>query len=467
MSWLVAVFLLLSGCAGREVREVDDGFEKPVSFSILEDYDKDESLRQVEADFLLFKELGITTWRGSFGWDDYEPAPGAYDFEWLHRFAELARDHGIALRPYIAYTPAWAAKPGGQDNAVWNNPPADVTVWSRFVARLAYAMKRHTNILSFEIYNEQNSPMWWDGSVEEYARVLESGSEAIRGAGGDDKVLLGGITFPDIDWLDETCALVDGRQVFDVLPIHVYAETWPREQAVEHVLNHSGFFHDEFLPEADRSCGRKPVWINETGYATTPGIRTERDQANWWARAIATFVADPRVEHIGVYEIKDRPRTADVIGEPENHFLGLTYPDRRRKLAFHTVKRLVALLDTGMITVADERLSVEVLAGREGALYRHVFIRPDGHQVLFLWDRSGNPRVRVRLPHAGAQAIEYALDGTGTPYPHLKGRYLHDIQLTSGEVRMFEILPPNASALTGIVGEMAPPLFTANPRVFP
>jgi hypothetical protein len=85
---------------------------KPVSFSILEDYDKGEDLDEVAEDFALMRELEITTWRGSFGWDDYEPVHGNYDFAWLHDFAELADRLGIALRPYIGYTPAWAAKGG-------------------------------------------------------------------------------------------------------------------------------------------------------------------------------------------------------------------------------------------------------------------------------------------------------------------------------------------------------------------
>ncbi len=65
-------------------------FTKPISFSILEDYDKGDPLSQVAKDFALFKELGVPVWRGSFGWDDYEPEPGRFDFHWLRQFAALA-----------------------------------------------------------------------------------------------------------------------------------------------------------------------------------------------------------------------------------------------------------------------------------------------------------------------------------------------------------------------------------------
>src|SRR5829696_3271646 len=82
---------------------------KPLTFSILEDYDKGDDLAEVGRDFDLMHELGVATWRGSFGWDDFEPEPGRYDFTWLHEFAAFAASRRIVLRPYLGYTPAWAA----------------------------------------------------------------------------------------------------------------------------------------------------------------------------------------------------------------------------------------------------------------------------------------------------------------------------------------------------------------------
>ncbi|HSL22371.1 MAG TPA: hypothetical protein VK886_12615 [Vicinamibacterales bacterium] len=66
----------------------DSPRSKPVSFAILEDYDKGEDLAEIERDFALFDELDIHTWRGSLAWDDYEPQHTTIDLDWLHRFAE-------------------------------------------------------------------------------------------------------------------------------------------------------------------------------------------------------------------------------------------------------------------------------------------------------------------------------------------------------------------------------------------
>jgi hypothetical protein len=410
---------------------------KRVSFSILEDYDKGTDLADVARDFALFKELGITTWRGSFGWDDYEPAPGKYDFEWLHTFAALAAEHGITLRPYIGYTPQWAAS-GGTDADAWNDPPRDLEAWSRFVRTLAGEMKRHRHLLSYEIYNEENVKQWWDGTPAAYRDVLVRGLEAIRAAGADVQVLFGGMVFADEEWVDETCA-PRGAAAFDILPFHAYPETWtPPGVVVENYLGAE--FGAGFAEAADEACGAKPLWINETGFATVEG-KSERDQAEWWARAIPTFLSEPRIEHIGVYEIKDLRADSPAIGGAPNYHLGITRVDRTKKLAFHTVQRLVQLLDAGTLTIADERLSLKLSQGSESDIRRHLFLRPDGRSVLFAWSMREEAVADVMLPAGGSRATEYALDGTARPVTSFDGRRLENVRLRPGEARVFSIDP--------------------------
>jgi len=255
---------------------------KRIGFSILEDYDKGENLGDVARDFGLFRELGVTTWRGSFGWDDYEPSRGQYDFGWLHLFANLADRHAITLRPCIGYTPAWAAS-GGSDKDAWNDPPRDLSDWERFVGRLATEMRRHRNIASYEIYNEENVAQWWDGSPSQYNEVLQRAARAVKAADRRAKVLLGGMVFPDETWIERVCAEGRSGRFIDVIPFHAYPETWtPPEVDLERYLGSQ--FEDGFVRAVDRDCGRKPIWINEMGFATVGG-RSQHEQADWWVRA--------------------------------------------------------------------------------------------------------------------------------------------------------------------------------------
>jgi hypothetical protein len=425
---------------------IQGAFAKPVSFSILEDYDKGEDLRDVARDFALFRALGIRTWRGSFGWDDYEPERGRFDFAWLARFAALAERNGIELRPYIGYTAEWAAIGRRADGKTWNDPPARLDDWQRFVDTLARALRRFPNVRSYEIYNEEDTPLWWDGSRDEYDSVLARAAAAIRRAAPGVGVTLGGMVWPDVPWIEAACAATAASGGVSIVPIHAYPETWtPESVTVENYLGPG--YADGFLPAATRACGRRPVWINETGYATTPG-RTERQQADWWARAFATFLAAPGVEHIGVYEIKDEKAGTQVIGDAPNLYLGLAYPDRRLKLAFHTVQLLVRLFGAAdaidpaadTIVVADSGVRVRVTGGRAGALYRHLFVRRDGHQLLFVWDRTASPTVDLELTRAGRRAMSYTLGGAPTAVP-FDGRTLRAVRLEPGEVRIFEITP--------------------------
>lgn len=418
-------------------------FTKQLEFAILEDYDKGDDLDEVERDFRLMRELGVTTWRGSFGWDDYEPDSGRYDFDWLHRFAERAARQGIQLRPYLGYTPEWAAAGRRADGMIWNDPPRRLDDWARFAGAIAGALRRHPNVLSYEIYNEENVPLWWDGTAAEYAAVVARGADAIRAADPEAQVIMGGMVWPDTDWVEAVCAVPGNAARVDVIPFHAYPETWtPDSVTAERYLGPS--FTDDFVATADEACGRKPIWINELGFATTKG-RTERDQASWWARAIATYAATPRIEHLGIYELKDLRPTSDVIGDPENYHLGLTRVDRTPKLAFHTVRLLVGLL-AGEITVApgDFTLSPAAAGGTRDTLPdAHLFRRPDGAQVLIAWVRHGHPSatVDVVLARAGRSATEYALDGGATAVEGFDGRALRRIRLEPGIPRIFVVAP--------------------------
>jgi polysaccharide biosynthesis protein PslG len=406
---------------------------KQIEFSILEDYDKGDDLADVAKDFALFQELEITTWRGSFGWDDYEPTRRHYDFAWLHRFADLAAQYGIRLRPYIGYTPAWAAA-GGKDKDVWNDSPRNPNDWSRFVRALATTMRRHRNLASYEIYNEENVPQWWDASFRAYNDVVRRAADAIRTAAPGTQVLLGGMVYPDSAWVRHVC--VDGHNGprLDVVPFHAYPETWtPADVDLEHYLG--PHFGDGFVREVDRDCGRKPIWINETGYATVAG-RSEHDQADWWVRAIALFTAQPRVEHIGVYEIKDLEPTREAIGDAPNYHLGITRTDRTKKLAFHTVRMMVALFSR---PIANEELSVTGATGAD--IHTYAFRRDDGRQVVVAWVKSAGHTVDLSVPVPGRTAVEHHLDGSTTSYAPFDGHTLSGVALRPGTARVFELVP--------------------------
>ncbi len=407
---------------------------KPVSFAVLEDYDKGADLNDVALDFQLMNELGIDQMRCSFGWDDYEPQRGRYDFAWLKQFVALANQYGIKLRPYLAYTAPWAGG-GGSDDIYWNDPPANLQDWYDFVYQLASTLSVYPNVLSYEIYNEENDSFWWEGGIYKYGDTLRQAALAIRAADSDAQVIVGGFVFPDFDYL---FPLVDAGlpEYYDILPFHAYPETFEKS-AVEEYLDEQ--YYDYFVPE-NRVGGNKPIWINEFGFATTEG-KSEEQQANWFLRATSTFLADAHIQELGFYEIKDLPPDDPVIGGEPNYHLGLTYVDRSRKLAFSTVQMISSLLNVGTLTVADGDAQVTVTRGRARELYSHLFKRPDGSQILFVYDKKASPTVQVQLKRKGKKAYRYNLDGTFEPYRAFDGKRLEEVALSAGNVAVFRIAP--------------------------
>jgi hypothetical protein len=405
---------------------------KPVSFAVLEDYDKGADLSDVALDFQLLNELGINEMRCSFGWDDYEPSKGRYDFEWLTQFVALADQYGIKLRPYLAYTAPWAGI-HGSDGIYWNDPPADLRQWYNFVYQLAATLSVYPNVLSYEIYNEENDATWWEGGIVKYGQTLKQASLAIRAAKPGAQVIAGGFVFPDFDWL---YPLVDAGlpPYYDILPFHAYPETW-EDSSVETYLDEQ--YYDFFVPE-NVIGGNKPIWVNEMGYATSKG-KTEEDQANWFLRATSTFLSNKHIQELGFYEIKDLKPDDPAIGGEPNYHLGLTYVDRTRKLAFYTVEMISSLLNHGTITTADQEAQVKIVKGQLGALYTHLFKRPDGDQVLFIYDKEAGPTVSITLKSKATKAYRYELDGSFSAYPDFDGKTLANVQLTPGTVSVFRV----------------------------
>ncbi|UCE07641.1 MAG: beta-galactosidase [bacterium] len=404
---------------------------KTISFSILEDYDKGQDLNDIALDFQLMNELEIDTWRGSFGWDDYEPTQSQYDFTWLHNFVSLAEQYGIMLRPYICYAPPWA---GDGD---WNSPPNNYQDWYNFCYNLASALSSHSNILSYEIWNEENDEFWFDGTLEQYKELLMQGANAIRAGDPNVEIILGGLVWPHYEWIDGITS-AGYAQYYEITPFHCYAETWSRNNVVmENYLDEQ--YYDWFVPTNNNQGENEPIWVNEIGYATTPG-KTEADQANFMCRAVSTLFADAEIKHIGWYEIKDLPEGSPVIGDETNYYLGMTYTDLTKKLAFYTLDMLTDLLDGKTITTADAGATVTVTSGRARELFHHLFKFQDDSQVLFIYEKENDITVDVALETPGTTAYKYELNGSSSVYPSFTNNTISNLVLTAGNVALFKIV---------------------------
>ena len=164
--------------------------------------------------------------------------------------------------------------------------------------------------------------------------------------------------------------------------------------------------------------------------------RSEHDQADWWVRAIAVFAAEPRVEHIGIYEIKDLEPVRPAIGDAPNYHLGLTRTDRSKKLAFHTVRMMVELFRRP-VTFDPPRTT----GAAAGEVFAYAFTRDDGRQLVAAWTKAADRTVDISVNRPATRAIEHRLDASTAPYSRFAGRMLSHVTLHQGTARLFELIP--------------------------
>ena len=413
-----------------------------VVFSTNEDYDTsmygtDEGLQEVEKDFELIKELGVSHLRVSFSWSNYEIARGEFvNLDWLHKFVDLADAYDITLMPYLCYAPMWAARHG-----CWCDPPEDYDYWYEYVYRMVSEFK--DQIYYWEIWNEEDLDMWFTGTVDDYVKLLEVGAKAVRDANPEATVIMGGLTWPNDAWVEEVLHQL-GPDALDVLPIHSYAESWSAS-SVESYINWWGSDFDLIASILEEKGKRQPIWLNEIGYPTIRD-KTELDQARFIRRAVVTLMATKQISLISWYEIKDLRQDTHlgVIGDSNNYHLGITYWDRTKKLGFHTLQDLVKELnDTPLTYMKDEIRFTEVDPGDpEPVVYLHAFRREeDGKVFLFAWlyGPYEEVKVNIELPGDVREAIEHRLDGTLQTVDGIEGNELQAVRLVRDDARLFEL----------------------------
>jgi len=185
----------------------------------------------------------------SIGWDDYEPTQGNYDFAWLHDFVSPADSYGIKLRPYICYAPEWA----GDGN--WNSPPGDYQDWHNFCYALASEMSIHSNILSYEIWNEWDDATWRNGSYTEFAeQLITVGSAALTAGDPGTQIILGGLVQPTLDAID-ACTRGTIEDSYDIVPFHCYREWYNTKDPVETYLDED---YADFVQIVNENGGASP-----------------------------------------------------------------------------------------------------------------------------------------------------------------------------------------------------------------
>lgn len=287
-------------------------------------------------------------------------------------------------------------------------PHNDIRRLAGDFSRYAYAAARHFRgrITYWQVWNEPNLDGYWHPTPEpqDYAALLHAAYRAIKLASPHARVVLGGTSGVDLNFINRVAQFT---RSFDVVAVHPY-QIPPETSLLQQVQALRRF--------------RKPLWFSEIGW---PGgdcrlCFSEQVQAAYLVRVYA-LAAAAGVQRVFWYDLRD---DGGSRSNPEGHF-GLLHHDLSGKPAFMAFELLAHILRHTRFVAADA-------AGAEG-IFALRFQSRKG-PVAVLWNTGGTDRP-VTIPWPARTAT--ALLSSGTP----------DGEATAADGRVTWRVPPTGNPI--------------------
>jgi hypothetical protein len=169
---------------------------------------------------------GIRLWDTSTGWAQINTAQGQYDWSRMDQWLSEAQTHNVDVLYNLARTPTWASsKPtdtncayatiGGGPGQCW--PPTDLNsdgtgpdaIWISWVTAVVQHSRSSTaaHIKYYEIWNEWNVSIFWQGTVQQLVRMTQDARCVIEGP-PPNGACNSSSSFPSGTGLDPTALIV-------------------------------------------------------------------------------------------------------------------------------------------------------------------------------------------------------------------------------------------------------------------
>lgn len=374
----------------------DEYYHVPIG--LCEDYPEETTTKETyRKDFELLKESGVKFLRISFGWDAIEYEKDKYDWLFWDDFVKTAvEEYNLTLIPYICYTPQWNSTAAVEDSMFfWNHPPKDFNEFGEFMGDLVNRYKDY--IKTWELWNEPDISVYWQGTTEDFAEFTKIGSRAVKKADPDADVVLAGLAHR-IQFTRELFRDYGISPYVDIVNIHNYFETW-HQDPVENIDQYIKDIHDIIWRWGDE----QPLWMAEVGYSTfrqdsyVSSVyeafydyeHTPEYQAIDLFKRLTLSVATEKLAAIAWYEIKDLPQSEQVIGdEYNNRYLGVAYEDHSPKPTQRALSFFIDLFSEDYKPLTDEVIIRKSL-GAENTV--RVFETESGDVVIVGWVHTHVP----------------------------------------------------------------------------
>lgn len=338
---LFVLIAILATCTfARGARAAQPGVVSDLTWYI-SDSDKQRTVSAMQ-------DLGAGWTRLAIQWREAEPEKGKYNEWWLNEYGkaiDMARAAGLRVIVMVDSAPAWAS---GSSSS---NAPRDPQDFARFISTVAARYAGRVD--AWEIWNEQNISRFWSTGPNPaaYAALLRAAYPAVKAADPNAKVVYGGTSGNDYDFLAAAYA-AGAKGYFDVLATHPYTycgSTGPGEirMSGDRISKDSFVGYRELRKTMLANGDDKPIWVTEMGWTTAtaacnPGAGmwqggvSETAQADNIYLAYKQLEADPYVEVALTYNIRNNYWLKD--GDTAEARYGLMKTDFTPKPAYGAFK---------------------------------------------------------------------------------------------------------------------------------
>lgn len=450
--------------------------------------------------------LGAGWNRWPLYWERVETAPGAFDWSGYDRLVNDDMRHGLRVNAILMGRPGFYTAGGsisglqepifsdGTDLAGAGKTLNPANPWANFVYQAVLRYKPGGELAAqlgwspgmgvtvWEMWNEPDLGMFWNGGTVDYARLLKVGYIVAHLADPNAQVMFGGLAYgnPDEDnWLARVLEIYQSDPLrdsynwfIDIVGVHNYSYSRRSGLVVERVIR----------TMADFGINR-PVWLNESGvpvWDDYPGptwaagdpeqrsLRVTAEQAAYFVVQSTAYAWAKGADVVFYHQLYDdcgnQPGGSDF--PPHNGELctggavcwgdahGLyrnnrdngcfeqhPFPGSPRPAAsaFRLLSQVFGTAEFGSSEFHNLDVRATVISFERAATRERIWV---------LWNR-GPETVTLRVP-AGTRPVQlFGVDSSGTLYPDLTNEV--ELSLPAAEPDSHPYLPQNE--FSGVGGE--------------
>jgi len=244
----------------------------------------------------------LRLWDTHTGWPDLEPSQGAYRWDLLNGWLNLAQSHGMTDILYtFGSTAPWAATDATNTTCKYGpgtcTPPSDLDsqglgsdqMWIDFVTNLATVGKGR--IKYYQLWDTPQDPTHWTGNVQQLVRMSQDAYTTIKSIDPSAKIL----SPPSGAYkaAPSKCVIANralpffkngGGQWVDVVSFNTYYDN-VAEDIIPVV---QCFMENVLVPYGQMS---KPLWASEGGWGTSSDLWNQDLQAAFLARSYLVLLS--------------------------------------------------------------------------------------------------------------------------------------------------------------------------------